>query len=126
MKKEKYSPQPGRFAWNELVTKNVPAAKKFYGRLLGWKTQPFGKGVPYTLFKKGREMAGGMLKHPHPERPSLWVPYVVVDDVDATVKKGVKLGAQLVLPPHNIPTVGRIAVLADPQGAVIGIFKPKM
>jgi hypothetical protein len=66
----------------------VPAAKKFYTKLLGWKTQPFGKGaVGYTLFKQGRDNAGGMMKCPKPGNPAQWIPYVYVDDVDATVKK---------------------------------------
>ena len=126
MKKDKDCPKTGQFGWNELVTTDVAAAKKFYIRLLGWKTQPFGKGSGYTLLKNGNDMAGGLMKIPQPGCPAQWVGYVLVDDVDATAKKAVKLGGKVVLPPMDIPDVGRIAVLVDPQGATIGIFKPAM
>ena len=125
MSKEKNCATPGHFGWNELVTPKVPAAGKFYAGLLGWKTQPFGKGVNYTLFKKGGEMVGGLMKCPKPGMPAQWVPYVIVDDVDATAGKAAKLRGKVLMPPFDMPGVGRIAVLLDPQGAVIGIFKPK-
>ena len=124
MSKEKNCSKPGQFGWNELVTTNVAAAKKFYTGLLGWKTQPFGKGVDYTLFKKGRDMAGGLMKCPKPACPAQWIPYVFVDNVDATAKKAARLRGKIVMEPFDVPGVGRIAVLVDPQGAVIGIFKP--
>ena len=125
MSKKMESPKPGKFCWNELVTTSVPAAKNFYSSLLGWKAQPFGKdAVGYTLFKNGRDNAGGLMKCPQPDCPAQWVPYVIVDDVDATAKKAVKLRGQVVMPPFDVPTVGRIAVLVDPQGAVIGVIKP--
>jgi hypothetical protein len=124
MSEENNCAKTGEFAWNELVAPNVAAAKKFYAGMLGWKTQPFGKGVDYTLFKSGKNMVGGLMKCPKPGMPAQWIPYVVVDSVDATAKKATRLKAEVAVPPKNIPGVGRIAVLIDPQGAVIGIFKP--
>jgi predicted enzyme related to lactoylglutathione lyase len=100
-------------------------AKQFYTGLLGWKTQPFGKGGDYTLFKKGRDMVGGLMKCPKRGNPAQWVPYVIVDNVDATAKKTAMLGGKVVMEPFDVPDVGRIAVLLDPQGAAIGIFKPE-
>jgi uncharacterized protein len=126
MSEARQYPKPGQFGWNELVTTNVPAAKKFYAGLLGWKTQPFGKGMEYTLFKKGKESVGGLMKCPKPGKPAQWIPYVFVDDVDTTVKKATKLGGKAVVEPFDVPDVGRIAVLLDPQDAVFGIIKPKM
>lgn len=123
-------PKPGDFCWNELVTTNVPAAKKFYSGLLGWKTKPFDKGmVDYTIIQNGKgdkQGAGGMMKCPVPGNPAQWIPYIFVKDVDATVKKAKKLRGQVFMPPFDVPTVGRIAVLADPQGAAFGIIKPMM
>ena len=69
-------------------------------------------------------MMGGMMKCPHPGLPAHWLAYVNVPDVDAAAAAAAKLGGQIVVPPMDIPTVGRIAVLVDPQGAAIGIFKP--
>ena len=126
MSEERPVPKTGHFGWNELVTTNVAAAKKFYSGLFGWKSEPFGKGLEYTLLKKGKDTVGGLMKCPQPGSPAHWLPYVFVDDVDATVKKAKKLHAQVVVPPFDIPDVGRIAVLVDPQGAAMGIIKPKM
>jgi uncharacterized protein len=124
MTKNKNSGKPGKFCWNELATTNVAAAKKFYKGWLGWKSRPFGKGMEYTLFMKGKDMAGGMLKCPKPGIPAHWVPYVIVGNVEASIKKAAKLKGKVLMEPFNIPDVGRIAVLRDPQGAVIGILKP--
>jgi len=118
------TPKRGRFVWNELVTTNLPAAKKFYSGLLGWKAKPFGKGLDYTLLMKGKDSVGGMMKCPKPGLPAHWIPYVFVDNVDATAKQAAKLRGKVVMEPFDVPDVGRIAVLLDPQGAAIGIFKP--
>ncbi|HEX4343871.1 MAG TPA: VOC family protein [Verrucomicrobiae bacterium] len=126
MSKAQNRPVPGRFGWNELVAVNVPAAKKFYTSVLGWKTKPFGKGLEYTLFLQGKDSIGGVMKNPKPGAPALWIPYIFVKDVDATAAKAKKLRAKICMPPFDIPTVGRIAVLEDPQGAVFGIIKPSM
>jgi predicted enzyme related to lactoylglutathione lyase len=126
MSKEKDCAKPGHFGWNELVTSNVPAAKKFYTGLLGWKTRHFGKGVEYTILMKGKEEIGGMMKCPKAGNPAQWIPYIFVADVDVTVKKAGKLRGKVCVPPMDVPTVGRIAVLEDPQGAAFGIIKPAM
>jgi uncharacterized protein len=127
MSEKNKSPNPGDFCWNELVTSSVPAAKKFYTGLLGWKTKPFDEGmVDYTIILKGKNGMGGMMKRPKPGNPAQWIPYVLVDDVDSTVKKAAKLRGKVCMPPFDVPNVGRIAVLSDPQGAAFGIIKPKM
>jgi uncharacterized protein len=125
MSAENNSPmaQPGRVSWNELATTNVAAAKKFYTGLFGWKTEPF--GGDYTLFKQGKTMVGGMMKCPKKSAPAHWLAYVTVKDVDASAAKAAKLGGKVVAPPFDVPEVGRIAVVLDPQGAAIGLFKPE-
>ena len=127
MSKKTNRPKPGGICWNELVTSSVPKAKKFYGGLLGWKTKPFGKGAPgYTLVLHDGRAFGGMMQCPKPGNPAQWIPYVFVEDVDATVKKTVKLRGKVLVPPFDVKGAGRIAVLADPQGAAIGVIKPEM
>jgi predicted enzyme related to lactoylglutathione lyase len=127
MSKKTNTPKPGDFCWNELVTSSVPAAKKFYTSLLGWKTKPFNQGkVDYTIIEKGAEGMGGIMKCPQPGGSAQWIPYMLVADVDATVKKAAKLRGSVCVPPFDVPTVGRLAVLADPQGAAFGIIAPKM
>ena len=127
--------KPGHVGWNELVTTNTGAATGFYGKLFGWKAAPYipkGKTPspdmpPYTIFKMAEsdEMGlGGMMQTPQPGMPSMWVPYVVVENVDASLKKAENLGAKVCLPVMAIGEVGRIAVIQDPQGATIGMHEP--
>lgn len=124
MRENKECPQPGQFSWNELVAIDSTKAKDFYTRLFGWTTQAFGDAGNYTIFKKGDQMVGGMVNCPKPGLPAHWLAYVTVEDVDAIAAQTVKLGGKVVMEPMNVPTVGRIAVLLDPQGAAIGVFKP--
>jgi uncharacterized protein len=126
MSEEKQSPmcRPGHFSWNELAATDEAAAKAFYTKLFGWKTEAFGSGTDYTLFKQGDAMVGGMMKCPKPGIPAHWLAYVTVENVDASAGKAAKLGGQIVMPPFDVPEVGRIAVVLDPQGAAIGLFKP--
>ena len=114
--------QPGRISWNEMVTTDVAAAKKFYTGLFGWQTEPF--DANYTLFKKGDTAVGGLMKSPNPGAPAHWLAYVTVEDVDASGARAAKLGGTVVAAPFDVPQVGRIAVVLDPQGAAIGLFKP--
>ena len=114
--------RPGYFSWNELLTTDVEGASAFYSGLLGWTTTPF--SPEYTLFNKAGQSVGGLMKAPRPGMPAQWVAYVSVEDVDATTAKATQLGGQIVLPPMDVPDVGRIAVLLDPQNAPFGIFKP--
>jgi len=115
----------GVFSWNELMTTDMPAAKKFYREALGWELQDLNNtGMSYAIAKKGdREVAGimGMPKD-SPDRPSSWGSYVTVDDVDARVARVESLGGKLCLAPQDIPNVGRFAVIADPQGAMLAMI----
>ena len=127
MSEEKDCPKPGEFSWNELIVSDEAGQKKFYTALFGWTAEAFGSGEkPYTLFKKGDAMVGGMMKRPKPDAPTHWLAYVTVDDVDATAANAKKLGGKIIVEPVDIPDVGRIAVILDPQGAPIGVFKSAM
>ena len=124
-------PKPGHFSWNELITTNTQASAAFYGKLFGWQATPFtpkgapAGGPPYTLFKTdANDMgAGGMVQAPAPGVPTHWLPYVVVEDVDASLAKAGVLGATVLLPVMAIGEVGRIAVIQDPLGAAIGLHE---
>lgn len=118
-------PQTGHFSWNELVTADTAASSDFYGQLFGWKSEPFGPGGGYTLFKTKPDEMGlaGMMAAPHPGMPTQWQSYVVVKDVDDSLKQAAALGAKILMPVTEIPDVGRIALIADPQGAVLGLHQ---
>ena len=112
-------PKPGEFSWNELIASDEGGQKKFYTGLFGWTAEAFGGGEkrPYTLFKKGDAMVGGMMKRPKPDGPTHWLAYVKVEDVDGVAANAKKLGGKIIVEPMDIPDVGRIAVILDPQGA---------
>jgi uncharacterized protein YndB with AHSA1/START domain/predicted enzyme related to lactoylglutathione lyase len=118
-------PAIGEFCWNELLTSDVGAAGKFYSGLFGWKETPFQGPVPYTVFRIGEKGVGGMMQQQQPGTPPLWLSYMSVADCDVAVAKAQKLGAKLCMPPKDIPTIGRIAVLTDPQGAPFGLYQPE-
>jgi predicted enzyme related to lactoylglutathione lyase len=125
--------QPGRFSWNELMTPNAKAATDFYGQLFGWQPTPFtAPGLPadcppYTVFKTDPADpmgAAGMMPGPDPAVPAQWVAYVIVTDADATLAKATALGAKVLAPVMEVPSVGRVALIQDPQGATIGLHEP--
>jgi hypothetical protein len=115
----------GAFSWSELMTRDPSAATEFYGTLFGWKieTMDMGQG-PYHVVKAGETSIGGIMKIPADAgpMPPNWCPYVTVDDVDATASRCAELGGKVLMPPTDIPTVGRFAVIQDPQGACLNVI----
>ena len=113
----------GRFVWYELMTSDPAAARIFYTKLTGWKTQPWDAGpTPYTMWMNGDTSVGGVMQLPDEARqqgaPPHWLAYITTPNVDDTVTNASNRGGRLLHGPMDIPTVGRIAVLADPPGAV--------
>jgi uncharacterized protein len=115
----------GVFVWDELGTQDVEGAERFYNAVFGWTTTDMGEEYGgYKIFSIGETNVGGLMKMPEPSIPSMWSPYVAVEDVDATVARAGELGGQTLMGPMDVPNVGRIAVLKDPVGAVFGIIRP--
>lgn len=114
------------FCWNELVTTDVDKAAEFYTEVFGWSkmTQDMG-GMVYTSFMDGKEPRGGMLQIAPEwgEVPPNWMVYFTVANCDDAVAKATSLGAQALVPPTDIPGVGRFATLQDPQGAAFSVIK---
>ncbi|HMJ44489.1 MAG TPA: VOC family protein [Pseudolabrys sp.] len=118
----------GHFHWNELVTRDVEKAKKFYGDIIGWTFDgmPMPDGT-YWVAKMGDQPVGGLFPIAGPQWdgvPEHWMSYLAVDDVDARVKKATAAGAKLMRPAFDIPGVGRIAILTEPGGAGVGWITP--
>jgi len=122
------SANKGLFVWYEHLTKDPQAAIAFYGEVVGWKTQPFPGGGGYIMWVGSQGPLGGVMELPEQAAkmgaPPHWMAHVQVDDVDATAALTKKLGGKVHKEPTDIPTVGRFAVIADPQGAAIAIFTP--
>jgi len=118
-------PDTGMFAWNELGTTDPDRARQFFGNLLGWKSaeMPMAMGGTYTMFKHRGKDVGGMyrMREGQPGAP-MWMPYVAVGNVDQAVAKVAALGGQIMMPPTDIPNVGRFATIADPTGAAISLI----
>lgn len=115
---------PNPFAHIELNTDDVAKAKKFYKTLFDWKLAPM--GPDYTMIDVGKGgTGGGMQKKPMPKVPTLWLPYVQVDDVKKTVAKARKLGATIQVDYMDIGEMGAIGVFVDPSGATLGVWAMK-
>ena len=119
----------GSFHWNELAATDVDGAKAFYSEVIGWDfdEMPNVAGGTYWILKSGDEMAGGLMAMPPavPDgTPPYWMSYVAVDDIDAAVAKVAGLGGTVLTDPFDIPNVGRMGVIQDPQGAVISLMTP--
>jgi len=113
----------GDFSWSELLTRDVEGAKRFYTEVLGWEMDQMPvEGEPYTVIKTGDREIGGIMRMPAQipaGTPPHWESYVTVDDVDAVARKAEENGGRILVPPTDIPHVGRFCTLQDPQGAVL-------
>ena len=115
------------FVHIELNTTDPKNAKEFYGELLNWDMQDMDMGPSgtYTAIKVGEGTGGGILKHPMPGAPSLWIPYILVDDLDATTKKARELGAHIIKENETVPNMGRFSIVTDPTGGTVGLWEQK-
>ena len=119
----------GTFFWNELDTLDQQRAGEFYSGLLGWTRHavdagPFGV---YTLFRHQDNYVAGMMSPTTDAtraRGPAWNAYVAVDDVDECAARVEGLGGTLVVPPHDVPDVGRVCMIADPTGATLLLMTP--
>ena len=118
----------GRFVWYELMTTDLAAARAFYGPVVGWQASDSEMpGMQYWMFKVGERPVAGLMDLPEDARkmgtPPSWIGYVWVPDLDAAVAKAASSGGTVYVQPTDIPNVGRFAIVADPGGAVLGLFK---
>jgi predicted enzyme related to lactoylglutathione lyase len=119
----------GRFLWYDLLTTDPEAAKRFYGKVVGWKTETWSGGeMPYEMWQAAHGAIGGIMQLPAEAQaagaPPNWLAYVGVPDVDAAVAQVESMGGRVWKEAADIPTVGRFAVLADPYGAVFAVYTP--
>lgn len=117
----------GHFVWHELMTTDTKAAVAFFTKIVGWKPQTWEHDPSYTILAMGQPMAGVM---PLPAgmkamggRPA-WASYISTPSADDTARQAATLGGKILMQPSDIPTIGRFAVIEDPQGAVFNAFTP--
>jgi predicted enzyme related to lactoylglutathione lyase len=118
--------EKGSFCWNELYTRDLPAARDFYQKVFGWDAEETEISAgPYTLFKvDGRGIAGGLdMTSMLPDSiPPHWLVYFTVENTAATVDKAKELGGTVAHGPADTP-MGPFAVLQDPVGAAFAVIQ---
>ena len=119
---------PNAFVHQELNTTDPAKARSFYGQLFDWTLEdmPMGGMGTYTVIKNGEKSVGGMMQHPVPGAPSLWLTYVSVDNIRASTDKAKSLGATILRDVTEIPGIGTFSILQDPTGAAFALFQPQM
>ena len=115
--------EPGSFTWNECQTTDPAAAAEFYRSVFGYEVDEWdmGQGEPYRVLRVGEKGVAG-LSRVGPEAHPNWATVFSVADADASVAKAQELGATLLVPPTDLPDIGRFAVLRDPVGAVFQVL----
>jgi uncharacterized protein len=118
--------EPGTLCWADLSTPDPDAASDFYNAVFDWNFELGQDGSGYVHIKNGDTFIGGIppADMRSPGAPPHWLIYILVEDCDQSAAKAKELGARLYLEPVTMENVGRMAVLADPQGAVFAIFQP--
>jgi predicted enzyme related to lactoylglutathione lyase len=123
--------QPGTFCWVELATTDQQAARRFYEGLLGWTSQdyPIGSDETYTITRRNGLDVGGLYALSANQRaegvPAHWLTYIAVSSADATADRVAEAGGTVVTTPFDVGENGRMAVLADPLGAMFALWQPK-
>jgi predicted enzyme related to lactoylglutathione lyase len=114
----------GRFVWHDHISSDVEKAKTFYAELFGWTIETWKPGeMDYPMINADGKQHGGFGTAPEGV-PSHWLGHVLVEDADETAAKAEAAGGKIIAPAMDIPEVGRIIVLVDPQGAVFSAFSP--
>jgi uncharacterized protein len=118
--------EPGAFCWADLNTPDQARAKTFYEGLFGWKLKPGeGKESGYLHIVNGENYIGGVppTHQGSGKEPPHWLIYFAVADVDQVFQKAADMNARILLRPMDFEGVGRVAMLADPQGAVFALYR---
>lgn len=113
----------GRFVWYDLMTTDPKGAEVFYARVAGWQTQTW-EPANYTMWTANGQPIGGVIALPPGGLPPHWLAHITVPDVESAVREAERLGGSVLTPARDIPTVGRYAILGDPQGAAFAVFAP--
>jgi predicted enzyme related to lactoylglutathione lyase len=116
----------GAPCWVDLLTTDPDRSRDFYGRLFGWTVEDPGEdyGGYVNFLSDGIHVAGCMRNDGTAGVPDLWSVYLASADADATVARAVEHGGQVMVPAMDVMQLGRMAVVVDVGGAVIGMWQP--
>jgi uncharacterized protein len=119
--------EPGTLCWNELHTRDVDGAKRFYGAVFGWGAHTHAGPIAYTEWQQSGSSIGGMMNMDTAgmpkEAPPHWLVYFGAADCDAGTEKAAQLGGTVLVPPMDIQDGLRFSVVSDPGGAAFGLLR---
>lgn len=124
---------PGTFCWTDLAAHDNEGAKAFYTALFGWTVEdmPYGEGPNevYSMFSRGGHHVGASYTMDETQRsqgvPPAWLSYVAVESADRSAARAAELGGTVLAEPFDVLDSGRMALIADPGGAVLGLWEPR-
>ena len=125
---------PGKIIWRDLLTNDPAASQQFYGELFGWEFESVGtasnlkSNSSYTLIRHNGKLIGGMidtLALNNRDDISQWVVLMSVEDIDASVEAVTASGGKIMTPPTDLQSRGRIAVIRDVEGALLGLLETR-
>lgn len=117
----------GRHVWSELMTTDTKVAETFYDRVVGWTSEPSAASpMPYTQFKRsGGQAVAGLMERPNGmNMPPFWAMYIAVPKLEDAVAQIQRLGGSALSGVIDVPQVGRMQMLTDPQGAAFYVIQP--
>ncbi|MFV7784153.1 VOC family protein [Shewanella marisflavi] len=118
--------EPNTLCWVELCCRDTARAIAFYSQVLGWQVRESQmEDFIYYEWMQGERAIGGMMAMTAEwgDMPPHWMPYIMVDNCDATVAKATEIGGRVCVPPTDIPEVGRFSVINDPQGGTLSVIR---
>jgi predicted enzyme related to lactoylglutathione lyase len=123
-------PLTGKVVWNDLITEDLAAAREFYGGLFGWTFEDAQErdGGEYIVARDGDIYVAGILSvapRQDGEKLTRWLPYVSVDDVETAISRSKAGGATVAADARDV-SLGRVAAIVDPEGAVIGLASSRI
>ncbi|MEM1277335.1 MAG: VOC family protein [Pseudomonadota bacterium] len=122
--------QQGDIHWSELMTRDPAGARAYFEEIVGWSVEevPMGDGEPpYMVCSANGKPVAGIMDINAPDFDGIsphWDTYIHVDDVDAACAKTLEIGGQVIRQPFDVEMAGRIAIVADPTGSVVGLISP--
>jgi predicted enzyme related to lactoylglutathione lyase len=115
----------GKFVWHEQVSSDPKEAQEFYTQLFGWSTEVFKPGeADYAMISAAGQSHGGFGKAMEGAPPPHWLGHVRVEKLEDTIEKAKGAGGKLAAGPFEMGEVGRMAIIADPQGAYVSAYEP--
>ncbi len=119
---------PGKVIWRDLLADRPQETMQFYRELFGWQFEPLGSGINYTLIRHRGRLIGGMVDQnqlPTEADVSQWVVVMSVEDIDTAARQVAAGGGDVLTPPTSLGDRGRIAVVTDPQGALLSLLQTR-